>query len=86
MVSKLNQVLVGADVPQMHKNDLAAEQMAVSGYNASIKVAVEAQDNGTRELLTSILEEEEGHVDWIEAQFDQISQMGLQNYLAEQVH
>lgn len=86
IVSKLNQMSIGAEVPQMHQNDLDAEKVAVLGYNDSIKVAVEAQDNGTRELLTSILEEEEGHLDWIEAQLDQINQMGLQNYLTEQIY
>ena len=42
-------------------------------------------DNGTRELLESILKEEEGHIDNLEAQLDQIRQMGPQNYLAEQI-
>jgi bacterioferritin len=46
---------------------------------------VETGDNGTRELLESILKDEEVHIDWIEAQLDQIKQMGIQNYLVEQV-
>ena len=41
-------------------------------------------DNGTRELLESILTDEEDHIDWIEAQQTQIEQMGIQNYLVEQ--
>jgi len=47
-------------------------------------MAAELGDNGTRELLESILKDEEDHIDWIEAQLDQINQMGLQNYLVEQ--
>jgi bacterioferritin (cytochrome b1) len=31
------------------------------------------------------LEEEEEHIDWIEEQFDQIEQMGKQNYLSGQM-
>jgi bacterioferritin len=86
VVSKLGTVNIGEEVPQMHQSDLDAEQQAVRGYNESIRVAGEAQDNGTRELLDSILKEEESHLDWIEAQLDQIRQTGVQNYLAEQIY
>jgi len=36
-------------------------------------------------VVESILEDEEGDLDWIEAQLDQIQQMGMENYLAEQI-
>jgi len=84
-VSKLNDIHIGEDVPAMHNNDHVAEQVAVQGYNESIRLAVEVGDNGTRELLSSILTEEESHIDWIESQIDQIAQMQKENYLAEQV-
>jgi bacterioferritin len=48
-------------------------------------LAVELGDNGTRELLESILREEESHIDILEAQLEQIKQMGVQNYLVEQI-
>ena len=57
---------------------------AVNAYNEGIRLASEVGDNGTRELLESILKDEEMHVDWLEAQLDQIEQMGIQNYLTEQ--
>jgi hypothetical protein len=41
-------------------------------------------DNETRELLKSILVDEKDHIDRIEAQQDQIAQMGIENYLARQ--
>lgn len=84
IVNKLHDVNIGPEVPNMHENDLNAELTAVQGYNNSMRVAVEAGDNGTRELFNSILKEEEGHVDFIEAQLEQIKQVGVQNYLAEQ--
>jgi bacterioferritin len=43
-------------------------------------------DNNTKVLLESILKEEEEQIDWIEAQLDQIKQMGVGNYLAEQIY
>ncbi len=84
-VNKLNKIDIGGDVETQHKNDWKAEEGAVRAYNEGIRLAVEVGDNGTRELLESILKDEEEHIDWIEAQLDQIKQMGIQNYLVEQV-
>jgi bacterioferritin len=36
-------------------------------------------------MLEEILEDEEAHIDWLEAQLDQIGQMGIGNYLLGQV-
>ncbi len=85
IVSKLNPLHIGALVPDMHKNDVASEYDAVKRYNESIKLAIEVADNGSKQLLEDILEEEEEHVDWLEAQLEQIGQAGLENYLAEQI-
>jgi bacterioferritin len=84
IVSNLNKVHIGAVVEKMHANDRAAEEMAIKGYNETIRLAVEVGDNGTREIIEGILRDEEDHIDWIEAQLDQIKQMGVQNYLVEQ--
>jgi bacterioferritin len=83
-VSELKPLHIGAAVPDIHKNDLASEYDAVKAYNDSIKVAIEAGDNGSKQLLEGILADEEEHVDWLEAQLDQIGQVGLENYLAQQ--
>jgi len=85
IVSSLKKICIGASVDKQHQNDLGAENDAVKSYNDGIRLAVEVGDNGTRELLGSILTEEEDHVDWIEAQLDQIRQVGLQGYLGEQI-
>ncbi len=84
VVSVLNKINIGPDVEKMHKNDWKAEEVAIKGYNETVQVATEVGDNGTREIVESILREEEGHIDWIEAQQSQIGQMGIQNYLTEQ--
>jgi bacterioferritin len=85
IVSKLNRINIGGDVETQHKNDWAAEEGAIKAYNESIRLAVEVGDNGSRELLESILKDEEEHIDWLEAQLDQIKQMGIQTYLVEQL-
>jgi bacterioferritin len=85
IVSELNQMNIGADVEAQLKSDWQAEHDAIQEYNADIRLAVEHSDNGTRELFESLLTEEEAHIDWIEAQLDQIKQMGIQNYLVEQI-
>jgi bacterioferritin len=85
IVSKLNPLHIGDTVLEQLKSDLGAEQAAVKMYNDAVKLAVEVGDNGTRAMLESILKDEEDHLDWLETQLDQIEQMGIQNYLAQQV-
>jgi bacterioferritin len=85
IVSQLNPINIGATVAEQHANDRMAEEGAVKAYNEVIQLAVEVGDNGTRELLEDILVDEEEHIDWLEAQLDQIEQMGIQNYLVEQI-
>jgi bacterioferritin len=85
VVSELNKIHIGEDVEAHHKNDWEAENGAIQGYNDGIRLAVEVGDNGTREMLEGILKDEEDHIDWIEAQLDQIKQMGIQVYLSEKI-
>jgi bacterioferritin len=85
VVNELNKMHIGGDVEAHHKNDWEAENGAIKAYNDAIKLAVEVGDNGTREMLESILKDEEDHIDWIETQLDQIKQMSLQVYLSEQI-
>lgn len=85
IVSQLKSIHIGPSVENQLQHDREAEYSAVKAYNQGIRLAVEIDDNGTRELLESILKDEEDHVDWLEAQLDQVSQMGIQNYLVEQI-
>jgi bacterioferritin len=84
VVSKLNKIRIGKSVSDMINNDQDAEQDAIKAYNNAIALAREVLDQATVDLLTKILNMEEGHVDWAEMQRDQIKQMGLENYLANQ--
>lgn len=85
VVSELKKIQIGPDVEKQYKNDWDAEIGAIKAYNNAIKQASELGDNGTRDFLQSILNDEEEHLDWLETQMEQISQIGLQNYLVEQM-
>lgn len=85
IVSKLDKITIGKTVEKIHQNDWLAEESAIKGYNESIRLAAEVGDNGTKTILEAILKDEEEHIDWLESQKDQIEQMGLQLYLAEQI-
>jgi bacterioferritin len=81
-VSELQRLHIGADVPAMFNNDHEAELDAIRQYNAGILVCGDAKDFATREILEHILDDEDGHVDETEEVLDQISQMGIQIFLA----
>lgn len=85
IVSELKKLHIGDSVEKQLKNDWDAEMDAIKAYNDSIKLACSVNDHGTEQLLKSILKDEEDHLDWLETQQDQVSQIGIQNYLAMQV-
>ena len=81
----INKIHIGKDVPEALANDHKAEEGAIEHYNDAIKLAREVGDNATREILEDNLEDEDDHINAIEERLDQIDQMGLQNYLANQI-
>jgi len=84
-VSRLSDIHIGKTVLEMVDYDGEAETNAVRTYNDAIRRAVEVKDDGTRDLLTKILKDEEAHLDWDEQQREMIGQMGIENYLAAHV-
>ena len=72
-------------VPEQLRLDLELERDAIRLLNAGIETARSLGDNGTRELLEHLLEGEEHHANWIEAQMTLIAQTGEGNYLAQQI-
>ena len=84
-LSELPKLNIGKDVKQALENDLALEHGAVTSYNEAIATCQKAGDNGTADFLKKILAQEEGHVDFFEEQLGLIDQIGVQNYLAQQL-
>jgi bacterioferritin len=77
---------IGQTLADQLKNDLQLEYDAVKRLNSGIETCVNAGDNGSRELLEKILIDEEHHIDWLEGQLHAIREMGIQNYLSQQLH
>jgi bacterioferritin len=84
-VQKLDKIMIGENIPEVLKSDLALEMNALPRLNKGIETCRELGDNNSRHLLEEILEDEEEHVDWLEAQIELINQVGVQNYLAQQI-
>ncbi len=78
--------IMTSEVRQWMKCTMQNDELdAVHAYNNAIKLAREIDDQGTVDLLTKILKMEEVHVEWAEIQRTQIEQMGIENYLINQI-
>jgi bacterioferritin len=77
----LGRLRVGETVEEILKADLELEREAVEQLKGAIVHCESVRDFVSRELFESILESEEGHVDFLETQFELIERMGLQNYV-----
>jgi bacterioferritin len=85
-LQRLGTLRIGETVPEQLQSDLNVEHAALERLNDGIALCVAKGDNGSRELLESILTDEEEHVDWIETQLETIRQIGVEHYLAQQLH
>lgn len=77
----LGKLLLGEDVPEMLRNDLAFQQQAHHQIQALIASCETQQDYVSRELGEKLLDATEQHIDWLESQLWLIDQTGLENYL-----
>lgn len=85
-VQRLGKINIGESVEEILKSDYALELEALPRLNEGIELCRELGDNNSRHLLEEILHEEEDHVDWLEAQMSLVEQVGVQNYLAQQIN
>jgi bacterioferritin len=84
-MQRLNPVRVGENVLEQHQADRTLELQAVQLLNRGVALARDKGDNGTRSILESALREEEESLDWLETQLHLIEEVGLQQYLSEQI-
>jgi bacterioferritin len=84
-LQRLETIRVGETAPEKLSLALELEAAAIERLNRGIALCVAQGDNGSRELLETILEGEEEHADWLEAQLELIRQVGEAHYLAQQI-
>jgi len=84
-MDEMAELRIGKTVKQQLENDLELERSAVKAYNQAIQTCRKASDNATGDFLEEILKDEEEHVDFLETQLGLIEEVGLQNYLAQQM-
>ena len=84
-LQRLGPLRVGETVEEQFESDLQLEYAALERLNRAIELCVAKSDNGTREVLADILTSEEEHIDWLETQQETIRQIGLENYLTQQL-
>ncbi|NLI54242.1 MAG: bacterioferritin [Clostridiales bacterium] len=85
IVTNLNKIHIGSDVPKQVENDRLAEVDAIKAYNDAIVLAGEVLDYATRDILVQILNDEDRHMDEIEELKDQMEQMTLPVFLGMQI-
>jgi len=75
---------VGTNVKTQLEADLKLEEGAVGMYNKAIQISRDAGDDASRDIFSTLLKDEEAHVDWLEAQLHQITEIGYERYLSNQ--
>jgi len=81
----LHKLLIGESTQEMLECDLKLEQAAQVTVKEGIAAAEVAADYVSRDLLLTILQDTEEHIDWLETQLDLIVKVGIQNYLQSQM-
>jgi bacterioferritin len=77
----LGRLGIGESVPEGLKADLAMERQGRQDLVVAIAECEGAPDYVSRHILREILDETEGHIDYLETQLELIDKVGLQNYL-----
>ncbi|CAN5252531.1 bacterioferritin [soil metagenome] len=85
-VQRLGAIQIGEDAQEMLELALASEKVAIQTFNASAKECHDLGDHGSANIFEEMVRDEERHADWFEGQLDALQRVGIQNYLAQQMH
>ncbi|MBB3325002.1 bacterioferritin [Atlantibacter sp. RC6] len=81
----LGKLHIGEDVEEMLQSDLNLELEGAKDLREAIAYADSIHDYVSRDLMITILADEEHHIDWLETELDLIAKIGLQNYIQSQI-
>ena len=84
-IARYDVIRVGSSVEEQLQNALALETNASKTYNEGVAVCTAEKDSASREIMEQIIRESEDSIDWLEAQLDLISKIGIQNYMLSQI-
>ncbi len=81
----LGKLLIGETLPEALGCDLKLERAAQVTLKDGIAASEAARDYVSRDLLASILDDTEEHIDWLETQIELAAKVGEANYLQSQM-
>ena len=84
-LQRIDVVKIGENVLEHLELDLESERDAVEALTEGITLCVEVGDFGTRSRFEEMVRDEEEHIDWLESQIEAIGQVGIEQYLAQQL-
>ena len=85
-LQKIHPLKIGTTVKKQLENDLLLENQAIKDLKSAIQLTHQLSDFASKEFLEKILVSEEEHTDWIESQLYIINEIGIDNYLSQQIH
>jgi bacterioferritin len=83
-IARYDKILVGDSPQQQIKDSHTLESRGVVTYNEGVRLCIELNDAGTRDLMERMVVESEESIDWAETQLDLITRVGLERYLSQQ--
>lgn len=76
----ISSLRIGQSVKEILECDLAGEYEAHESYSKSKEICNTERDYVSKNLFEKLLEDEEGHIDFLETQLDLLERVGLENY------
>lgn len=84
-LQELGRLRIGEQVEEMLHCDFTLVELGLQTLKAAIEQCEQARDFISRDLLQGILDKEEAHLDVLETELNLVKQLGLENYLQQQV-